>query len=452
MDKYFSLEDGRKEYLPEDTIPGRFLITTDTGDFYYEPEVGKRLQVGKQFCEETISRQTAASQFVVGNALSLNNVSSSQKTLDYLLLSRNQWSPTNEKYEYTINGTDSEGIITSSKDRKIAYYDQNLCLTYDLTVSEDITFVDSGVVVYLDIRYNDGCFETYNLISNNNATVGTKNLIIPAITHSGIRSYQLRRSALTFTGSIVMFNVRLTIGGSRQPFSNFISSDNLNIGMYSANIYGKNLLPMALFENFEISEEGVKLNANYATGLIAQGEYVAQTACTLIASMPEGRMITFPDTELLIHDVVLKAKHIKINPTDEKGEPAPEQSEYTYIYGEHTAVFHVEVGDIIQFELYVGTSLSEEMFITPMLELGLYATDWEPPIDVVNVSADVDISDYKNITLFPSDPNLMIVMNYQTTWKQYLDNTLGDISKLLQTCVEVGDLTEMLSTLVDGIY
>ena len=451
MDKYMSIEEGRKEYLPSDTIPGRFLITTDTGDFYYEPEAGKRLQLGKQAYEEYVNQQTAASQFVVGNALSLSNVSSAQKTLNYTLLSRNQWSPTNGKYEYVINGSDAEGSIASSGDRRLAYYDQNLCLTYVMSVSEDIAFVDAGVVVYLDIRYNDGCFETYNLISST-ATAGTKNLIIPAITHSGIRSYELRRSALTFTGTLTMSEVRLTIGGTRQPFSSFIPSESLTTGMYSANVYGKNLLPIAMFENLEIAEDGIKLEASYATGAIAQGEYVAQTACTLIASMPEGRMITFPDSEVLVHDIVLKAKHIKINPTDENGESTTDQPEYTYIYGEHTAVFYVEAGDIIQFELYAGTSLSEEIIITPMLELGLYVTDWEMPIDSVNVNTGADISDYKNMTLFPSDPNLMITMNYQTTWKQYLDNTLGDISKLLQTVVEVGDLTEMLSTLVDGIY
>ena len=94
----------------------------------------------------------------------------------------------------------------------------------------------------------------------------------------------------------------------------------------------------------------------------------------------------------------------------------------------------------------------ETLTITPMLELGLYVTDWEQSVAVQNIQAGVSIEGYDNITLFPSDPNLMVAISYATTWKEYLDSVLGDISKILQTVVEVGDITAMLSTLVDGEY
>lgn len=52
--KYFSISDGLSRNLPAETstVPGRFLITTDTGEMYYEPEDKKRVKIN--YGEEVI--------------------------------------------------------------------------------------------------------------------------------------------------------------------------------------------------------------------------------------------------------------------------------------------------------------------------------------------------------------------------------------------------------------
>ena len=437
-DRYFSIQDGLSKNLPSDTEAGRLLITTDTGDMYYEPEAGKRIEIGKQSMKQYVDQQTAASQFIIGNATSLRNVSKSQEALNYILVSRNQWKSSDNSYEYTIVGDGAEVVLEDSNDLKVAYFDQNMCFAYSYSTSEDVAFVDAGVIVYLDIRYNDGCFETYDLITTK-STSGDKAFIIPAITHSGIRSYTLRKSALTFTGTLHMSSVRMTIGGTSQNLSDYIYPSAIESGNYSANIYGKNLIPIEMFSGFNIEETGVLLESISSTGIIASGEFVAPTTCTVIASLPEGYKSVHPETEVLINDLVL---YVKKN-----------DEEAISVYGEHTAVFYLNAGDILTLELYVGERMfGETLTITPMLELGLYVTDWEQSVAVQNIQAGVSIEGYDNITLFPSDPNLMVAISYATTWKEYLDSVLGDISKILQTVVEVGDITAMLSTLVDGEY
>lgn len=45
--KVLSIQDGLAENLPDENlaVAGRILITTDTGEMYYEPENGKRIKI-----------------------------------------------------------------------------------------------------------------------------------------------------------------------------------------------------------------------------------------------------------------------------------------------------------------------------------------------------------------------------------------------------------------------
>lgn len=428
-DRYVSISDGLSGNLPAETstVPGRFLITTDTGVVYYEPEDGKRIKLYKDEIDNVVDSKVTASQFTIGNALLLKDILNEKDGIDYTFFSRNQWYSANEDIKsYNITGTSTDTVIDTSHDNVIESYDQNLCFSYTVGLT-DITFTDETALITLDILYNDGDTETYSIVTKDYQD-GTYNIIIPAISHAGVRSYSLNATANFTGGTISLTNIRLTVGGSRQSATPFILSSKCTNANYSIQAFGKNLIPKAMFNSFTMNENGINLGTIGTIGEIASIDFTSPTFCYLTATMPQG-----------IKDTIVLSV-------------AKNDQDPTLIYGEHKTAIYLNTGDILHIKLITYASAVNKSFVVqPMIELGLYGTSWEMPIEPTIINTGTIIPDRKNITIFPSDSNVMLALDYHTTWQEYINSTLGDISKALQTVVEVGDLSEMLSTLVDGV-